>query len=209
MEQENQISALHQGLAKRFGDHRVHAIPVEDGELELLLLDLELNTPVSILMTNGLSSKAMTVPEKVQDRQYIELYFCLPSYWEWEDRSNANTNWVFTWIQRLAKHLLENETWFGDGHTIDCRQELSSTMKQNHFFLSDPILLEQELAPLQLEDKEVHFTAIIPIFPDEMDYKQGKGTLKFKRKLIQQGISEKLDDYRSTALKSKWRLPFR
>jgi hypothetical protein len=48
--------------------------------------------------------------------------------------------------------------------------------------------------------------AIIPIFPDEMDYKQGKGTFKFLQKLSNQGVTEKLDDYRSTVLKSKWRL---
>lgn len=209
MEQENQISALHEQLAHRFGEHRISVVPTEHDEVPLLLLDLELKTPVTVLLTDGLSERGMLVPEKAQGREHIELYFCLPSYWEWEDRLNPNTNWVFKWIQKLAAHLREKDTWFGDGHTIDCRQELSSLMKQNHLFLSDPILLEYELAPLLLGDKEVFFIAIIPIFPDEMDYKQGKGTLKFKRKLIQQGISEKLDDFRSTALKSKWRLPLR
>lgn len=83
---------------------------------------------------------------------------------------------------------------------------LSDTMKQNHFILINPLLLQEEMSPLEFEDKDVHFLAIVPIFADEMDYKQGKGTLKFLRRLINKGVSEKLDDYRYTTLKSKWRL---
>jgi hypothetical protein len=52
----------------------------------------------------------------------------------------------------------------------------------------------------------VQFLAIIPIFPDEMDYKQGKGTLKLMRKFLSNGITEILDDFRGTVLRSKWRL---
>jgi hypothetical protein len=83
---------------------------------------------------------------------------------------------------------------------------LSQTMQQNHFFLSDPVLLQDELSPIQVGEKNVHFLSVIPIFPDEMDYKQGKGTFKFEQKLRQHGVSEKLDDYRGTILRSKWRL---
>lgn len=196
-------------LKRRFGEHRVAEIPVAEGEMPLLALDLELKSPVTVIVTNGLSSYKMTVPEKLKGREFNEIYFCLPSYWEWEDLSNSNQNWIFHWIQRLSKYVVEKNTWFGPGHTMPSGSEMkpfSSTMKQNHFFLSDPILLEKELAPIKVGEKEIHFLAIIPIFPDEMDYKQGKGTLKFMQKLINKGVSEKLDDFRGTVLKSKWRL---
>jgi len=118
-------------------------------------------------------------------------------------------NWIFPWIQRLAKYVVDKQTWFGAGHTLPCGKEmheLSETMRQNHFFLSDPLLLEQQLEPIEVEGKTIYMLAIIPIFPDEMDYKQGKGTFKFLQKLSNQGVTEKLDDFRSTVLKSKWRL---
>jgi hypothetical protein len=38
-----------------------------------------------------------------------------------------------------------------------------------------------------------------------MDFKQAKGTVKFFRKLEGAKISEKLDDFRKTALRAKWR----
>lgn len=196
-------------LIERFGEHRVLEVPVNEGEIPLLILDLELKSPVNVLVTNGLRNYEMPVPEKMKGREFNELYFCLPSYWEWEDRQNPNTNWVFPWIQRLAKYVVENKTWFGHGHTMPCGKEmqsLSDTMKQNHFFLSDPMILKDELAPIEVDGKMVHFLGIIPIFEDEMDYKQGKGTFKFLQKLANAGITEKLDDFRSTSLKSKWRV---
>lgn len=196
-------------LAKRFGDHRVHEIPVKEGEVPLLLLDLELNSPVSVLVTNGLRTYTMPVPDRWKGREHVELYFCLPSYWEWDDLEDPQRNWVYYWIQRLAKYVVEKETWFGPGHTMPCGAEmkpLSATMKQNHFMLSEPILLEREMESIKVDGEEVYFLAIIPIFPDELDYKLGKGTLKLTRKFIQKGVSEKLDDFRSTVLKSKWRL---
>ena len=203
------FAAVKAELSDRFGAHRVHELPVKEGEIPLIMLDLELKTPVSVLMTNGLRDYTMPVPDKADDSPHAEIFFCLPSYWEWEDMDNPRTNWIFHWIQRLAKYVQEKETWFGYGHTMPCGKDmesLSETMKQNHFFLMRPMLLEQQLVPLQVGDKEVHFIAIVPIFPDEMDYKQGKGTLKLLKKFINKGVNENLDDFRSSVLKGRFRL---
>ncbi len=199
---------MKQAFIDRFGEHRVSDAPFFEG-VPLLVLDLELKSPVTVIVTNGLRDYKMPVPEKWEDRTYNELYFCLPSYWEWEDVNNPNTNWVFEWIQRLAKHVVEKETWYGHGHTIPCGkdpQPLSNTMKQNYFFLSDPMLLEDEMAPIIVDGKKVNFLGVIPIFKSEMDYKQHKGPFKFVQKLVNKGVTEKLDDFRSSVLKNKWRL---
>jgi len=78
-------------------------------------------------------------------------------------------------------------------------------MRQNHFFLTHPMLLENELATVQLGEKTIHFLAIVPIFLKEFEFKQSRGTFKFLRKLISKGVSEKLDDFRDSITKSKWR----
>lgn len=184
-------------------------VPVGEGEMSLLALDLDLRIPVTVIMTNGLRNYTMPVPEKEVGNEHIELFFCLPGYWEWEDVENPNMNWIFPWIQRLAKYVQEKETWFGHGHTMPCGKEmqsLSPTMRQNHFFLMRPLLLEEALVPIEVDGVEVKFLAIVPIFEDEMDYKLGKGTAKLISKMIGKGVDETLDDYRSTILKSKWRL---
>ena len=202
------MSELKHALQTRFGDHRVSDLPVKEGEIPLLILDLELKTPVTVIMTNGLSDYCMPVPEKLAGEEYNELYFCLPSYWDWDDPSNPNMNWVFDWIQRLAKYVVEKETWFGHGHTMPCGSDakpLSETMKQNHFFLTHPMLLENELQTVQLGEKTIHFLAIVPVFLKEFEFKQSRGTFKFMRKLINKGVTEKLDDFRDTVTKNKWR----
>ena len=199
---------MKEALQQRFGEHRVLEIPVSEGEMPLLIIDLELKSPVTVIVTNGLSKYKMPVPEKFEGREYNELYFCLPNYWEWEDTENPQMNWVFPWIQRLAKFVVEKETWFGHGHTMPCGKEmesLSNTMKENHFLLSDPILLEEELAPVKLDDKTVHFLSIIPVYKDEFEYKQSRGTFKLLQKFRYQGITEKLDDFRVSIRRSKWR----
>ena len=71
--------------------------------------------------------------------------------------------------------------------------------------LNAPYFLEKELSPIINEDKAIHFLGIIPIFEDEMDYKMGKGTYKLLQKIEGKGVSELLDDYRMSCLKSKWR----
>jgi len=202
------MTPVHSALVQRFGEHRVSSFPVQENEMPLLILDLESNSPVTVLMTNGLSNYEMPVPDKMKGYEFNELYFCLPSYWDWDDFENPNMNWVFPWIQRLSKYVQEKNSWFGHGHTMPCGAEmtaLSETMQQNHFFLVSPMLLEKELSPLEINDKTIHFLGILPIFGEEMDYKQGKGTQKFIQKLMNNGITEKLDDYRGSSLKSKWR----
>jgi hypothetical protein len=198
-----------EALQQRFGDHRVLEAPVGEGEMPLLIIDLELKSPVTVIVTNGLRHYKMPVHEKYAGREYNELYFCLPSYWEWEDTDNPQMNWVFPWIQRLAKFVVENETWFGHGHTMPCGKEmkpLSNTMKQDHFLLADPMLLDREMAPVMVDGREVHFLSIIPIFKKEMEYKDARGTFKLIQKFVNKGVTEKLDDWRSLVTKNKWRL---
>ena len=124
------------------------------------------------------------------------------------DLDNPNMNWVFPWLKRIKEYVQNNNTWLGHGHTMPCGKEmnsLSSTMTQNHFIISKPIAWEKHLQPLVIEGKTIFFLAVIPLFPDEMDYKQGKGTAKLFDKFRHQGVTEKLDDYRKSVLKSKWK----
>ena len=137
-----------------------------------------------------------------------ELYFYLPSYWDSSELDNPAMNWVFIWLERVKKYVIEKETWLGNGHTLPCGKEmnsLSSSMLQNHFIISNPIALSKFLTPITSEEKTIRFLALIPIFPDEMDYKQGKGTLKLLDKFKHKGVSEKLDDFRSSVLKRQWK----
>lgn len=202
------MTLLQQALQDRFGEHRVQEFPTAEGEIPLLIIELELRSKITVVMTNGLSDFKMDVNEKLKGREYNELYFCLPSYWDWDALDNPQMNWVYPWIQRIAKHPIEKNTWYAPGHTLPAGKEmnpLSTTMKQNSFLLSDPLLLEEHLKALELPEKTIYFLAIIPLFKEELDYKIARGTFKFLRKMASAGVSEKLDDYRGSVLKRHWK----
>jgi hypothetical protein len=196
---------LHVELTKRFSEKEISSISNEFGNF-LLISPINRNGN-KILLSTDLSDFKMNVHEKHIGEEYNELYFYLPSYWNIADLGNPLMNWVFFWLQKLKNHVIEKNTWFGNGHTLAANKELKSlseTMLQNHFILAHPIELKQELFPISLTDKKIHFLAVIPIFEDEMDYKQGKGTAKLFKKFEQAKVTEKLDDYRKTVLKNRW-----
>lgn len=195
-------------LKKRFGAEAVTTFKKIDDNLELILIQLDTVSATTILMTNGLSNYEMPVHEKYAGREHTELFFCLPSYWDVHEENNPNRNWPASWLVKLANHIKEKNGWFGPGHTIQCDKDfapISETLKQNHFMLIDPILFKNEMAPLEVSGKKIHFLAGLPIYSDEMDYKQAKGTQKLLNKLERFKVTEKLDDWRENALKSRWK----
>jgi len=202
------MGELHNRLIERFGQDAIRVVPSPFSKINFLLI-FDKQTSTTLLCTERLSDFVMHVNEKLKGRERNELFFCLPSYWEIDNLENERFNWVFYWLDKLTNYVVNQNSWFGPGHTFpngNPFQAISSTMKANHFILADPVLLEEKLQPIEITAGIVHFLSVIPIFEDEMDYKMGKGTFKLMTKLKNQGVTEKLDDYRSTTLKSKWRL---
>ncbi len=195
-------------LKQRFGQEAIQTYKRIDEELELIFIDIPLKSPVSVLMTHGLSNVDLPVHDRYAGRENVELFFCLPRYWDVTEENNPNRNWPANWLVKLVEHVKEKNGWYGPGHTVQCDKDfkpLSEAMRQNHFLLVDPILLEKELRPLAVGDKEIYFLGIIPIFGEEMDYKQGKGTYKLLKKLNEKNITEKLDDFRESVMKSRFK----
>jgi hypothetical protein len=201
---------LKQELSNRFGAHRVIDFPVdEELPFKLLQLNLELKRmPVTVLMTDGLRHKTMDVP-KPGMAQHIELFFCLPSYWELNETDNPAMQWPVDWLKKLGKHLMEQPTWFGVGHTFsngNPPQAFSATMQSNYLLLTEPIELEEHFREYNEEGKMIYFLAAMPIFEQEFDLKNAKGYTKFIRKFRAKNGNEILDDFRQNIYASKWRI---
>lgn len=200
---------LVKALENRFGAHRVKPIqnPLHPDQA-LIILFLELDVPLTVVMTASLSDYKMPVLDKWIGREYNEIYFCLPTYWDFEDYTNPNSSWIYSWIHKLERFVRDKNTWYGPGHTIPTGNPevpISDLMLQEYFIFLDPILLQKELAPVSIQDKTIQFLSIVPIFGDELDFKMGKGTQKFVRRFIQRNYDEKLDDYRKSVLDSRLR----
>ncbi len=192
-------------LQSRFSTEEISTIQNKFGSF--LLIYPNNKNGNKILLTTGLSEFQMNVHERHLGEEFNELYFYLPSYWDLNDEENPSMNWVFDWLEKLKNHVISKNSWFGNGHTIATGKPLvplSDKMIQNHFILAHPMELSKELSPIKLENKTVHFLAVIPIFEDEMDYKQGKGTVKLFKKFAQADVTEKLDEFRKTVLRNRW-----
>src|SRR5690554_702751 len=208
------MSELKSALEKRFGENRVSDYSTEDlpdgqeNYIDLLKIEVEKKFPLTIIATNGISEYKMTVPERYKGREHVELFFCLPSYWNLNDKSNLNFNWPLITIQKLAKNVLEKESWYGAGHTIangNPPVAISSNMHQEYFVLTDPNVLEDLFYPLLVGDKTVHFLAIVPLFHQEFERKMHQGYPKWIRKFRARNGNEILDDYRQSIYKSRWK----
>lgn len=202
------MSELKSKLEKRFGQNQVNDFSSgEDDYIHLLDIDVDTKQfPMRVIMTNGLSEYKMPVPERYKEWEATEIFFCLPSYWDLEDKENTRMNWPLEIIQRLVKNVIDNQTWYGPGHTIangNPPKAISDTMKQEYFLLSKPIVLEDYLQPLLVNDKEVHFLAIIPLFTQEFERKTNQGYYKWIKKYRLKNGNEVLDDFRRSIHKKR------
>lgn len=198
-----------QELQQRFGFQNVSVYKKVNDQLEILKIELNEQAAVTILVTRGLSNYKMPVHERFEGREYNELFFCIPKYWDLDEKDNPNRQWPVEWLEKLANHAIEKQTWYGPGHSIQCYPDyrsLSDLMKPNHLMLIEPVLLKKEMAPITISEKTIYFLAGMPIYGEEMDYKQGKGTYKLMTKFLNKNYNEKLDDYRESILRSRVRL---
>ena len=204
------MNELKEYFESRFGEHRVSDFEIDWVEVPLLKIELELSaSPVTVIMTNGLRNYAMPVPEKLMGQEHIELFFCLPSYWELTDLKNENMSWPVTWLEKLGTHLVNSATWYGPGHTFangNPHKSFSLTMKPNHLILTEPIKLEEHFPSTRLGEHHVSFLAVVPIFEQEFDIKMSKGFVKFLRKFRAKNGNEIVDDYRENIFKSRFRI---
>ena len=160
------------------------------------------NQPFQLLLTSGLSNYLQPVTERSKAYERIELYFCLPEYWDLAIKS-----WPVEWLNRIAMVPQKNKTWFGPGDTLPAGrppQFVDDKLQANHFILSPPILLQERWRKIETLAPAIQVLAIIPVFQREFDYKsQNSGTLlleKFRTKKV----DEMVDVYRQPVARRRF-----
>jgi hypothetical protein len=64
------------------------------------------------------------------------------------------------------------------------------------------------LAPISVDSKQVGFLGVLPIFKNEFQHKQAFGTQKLMLLFERYQVTERLDEYRTNLVKSRWRRIF-
>ena len=156
-----------------------------------------------VLMTSGLSQLKMDVHEKHVGEEFAELYFLLPVYWQEEDLYKEENEWVFTCLSKIKNHIETNNAWVGHGHTFSFEnaEGLNSPIS-THFMITNQ-LVKELLKPIQSEKHAIQFLAL-PIYKNELSFKEARGTFKLEEKLQQYQVTEKMDGYRESVIKSRF-----
>ena len=107
----------------------------------------------------------MSVENSHQPKIYKELYFLLPDYWSFDLIQQKNHEWMFVTLRKLKCFVVEQKTFYAEGHTMPANKdlaELSSQLKQTYLMLCNPIYVQDELSPITSGSKEVSFLGYFP-----------------------------------------------
>lgn len=161
-------------------------------------------TPVSgnyhLLVTDGLRNHTQEVNEENKAYAQLELYMCLPDYWNIE-----NKDWPIHWLNRIAQVPQKNDTWFGLGDTLPAGNppsEVDEQFKANHFILFEPEHVT-EFHPAKL-NQSFNFLAVVPLFQKEIDFKLKNSHSMLRKKFVSANLNERIDIYRDNVCKRKF-----
>ena len=158
-----------------------------------------------LVVTEGLSAVSMEVPDGLEEKANVELCILLPKEFNTADLALEDID-VRLLIEKISNLVLNKKSWIGAGHTfpnIKKESAISLYTEMQNFMLIEPILLEEDLSGIKIEDKEVTYLAIIPIFKRELNYLQKNGAFTLLKKMKKYPVTEFFDVKRPSSIKRK------
>jgi hypothetical protein len=162
----------------------INVIPPNDGH------------PYLTLFTTGMSDVAMQAPTGQEAYQYAELVMHLPADWPHPRGKAAGEDvlWPCTWLRQAAYYPHLNHTWLGGPMVIissdDPPVPLGPNTKQTCLLLLADF---GEWSPSAIENKEVHFYTVIPIYTEERDFEKKHGVVPLVQRLQEHGYTVMVD----------------
>ena len=152
----------------------------------------------SIIMTCGISRHPMNVPEGKEEYKYVELAMILPLDWELDNIENRPDieKWPFIHLKSIGKIPHDNNTWLGFGHTISWspdRDEKFPGTELNSSIILKSITLPKSFTKIQDKEREIKILTVIPLYPEELEFKTKNNSSKLIEKFNEFNIDEELD----------------
>ena len=178
---EKEIEELDAYLQQALGDYKnvFHEMVSPDIHCDIALLDPTEEAPYWKLVTMGAGAYRMNVPTELAEYQleYAEYIIYLPS--DWNLGSNEeNDYWPIRTLKDISRLPIYCDTWLGYGHTIQANAEgtpYASNTKFNNTMLVNAITNEGKRMQVQLSSgKVVNFYLLLPIYQEELEFKQEK-----------------------------------
>ena len=158
-----------------------------------------------VVVTRGMSAKAMAVPSDSSEPRFAELLAVLPKGWPIRTSAfGAEGNyWPIRLLKTLARHPAERNTWLGFGHT---HANGSSEAAVKPYAQNTALCATVVLPPATLGERawnfrrpdgeEVFLWAAVPLHLSELKFKQRHGVGALLDLFDKSRITDKIDPER-------------
>ncbi|MDQ7821152.1 MAG: suppressor of fused domain protein [Candidatus Eremiobacteraeota bacterium] len=165
----------------------------------------------NILITTGMSEKAMVTPTEAWECRFAELMLFLPPSWPltMEVMKREELYWPVRWMKMLARFPHEHETWLGWGHTVpngDPPEPFASDTKLCGFLIMGPPIEYEPFFAMKVNPgKTVYFYEMMPLYREEMKFKLRHGVDALLDRFAAGRIGHVLDVRRRNVCRGKKR----
>ena len=175
---EDEMSAIEQHIQNTFGDFEnvFHELVSPDIHVDICVVPPSEERDYYTLVTMGMGAHRMHVPEELAEYKLerAELVIALPPDWKLDGESMKEERWYWPigLLKVLARLPIASDTWLGWGHTMDKQSPFAEGTKLRAALLIGPQGAEEggEVCTLP-SGEEVNFYQVIPLYPEEMEYK--------------------------------------
>ena len=187
-------------------DFVFHEIASPDIHLDVITIPPTEEHPFHKLVTMGAGAYEMNVPEQLKEQGFghAEYVIFLPSDWN-INSGDEKDYWPTRTLKMMGRLPIYEDSWLGFGHTIQADEDGSSYAENTGFnctMLVSAVNFNGERMRLKLSSgKIINFYQLIPIYPEELAYKQANHAEALLDLLLEQEGFPVVDIHRKSVIR--------
>lgn len=195
---DSEIEELDHFICDMFGEYKnvFHEIASPDVHLDVCIVEPTEEDPYYKLVTMGAGAYKMQIPEQWQKYQldHAEYVIYLPK--DWNINSPEETDyWPIRLLKDTARLPIWYDTWLCYGHTTQADEDGSpyaSNTKFNSIVLKFAENKQGDIRLIMSSGKVINFYEIIPMYPEELEFKKENDADALFEKFAEKGIQYRI-----------------